>query len=145
MVTLACCSAEESPQHHRLALRSQTNSGQRVAFGHFILPAPECESSPTGGRQGRGPAPLQKPIRKSETAAEISSHSQDTPTSSGGWPKLGRVARVVTSSRITVGWLAGHLHNSRLQGRCFEEKTVPEKSQTSSSGSPAAQMHVSSL
>lgn len=44
--------------------------------------------------------------------------------SSGGWPKLGRVARVVTSSRIARGWLTNNLHDSRLEG-CFKEETVP--------------------
>lgn len=52
-----------------------------MASGHFTLSAPECEASPTGGRQdGDGhvcPAPLRTPIGKSETAAEVCSHSQD--------------------------------------------------------------------
>ena len=38
---------------------------------------------------------------------------------------------MVTSAKITVGWLIGNLRDSGLEGGCSEEETSPEESQMS--------------
>ena len=85
---------EGLPQQNRVALHSQTNSGQRVAFRHFILLAGELEASLTGGRQDRSGSKCPAPLKLQLENPKLQQKS----------PHMPRTAGVLQAGQSQGGW-----------------------------------------